>query len=180
MPMSPPRNIQELQASKLRDAQCIPFFINKIIRSSLKTLYFYCFTYYVLFLEHHFILLSVLFCLLAGNKWLDPSILVWRETHSILLFRTLQFSLLLLCECLVFATAIFSSCCPCIFCSELVSLLNLYMISSLVFNEYLLRELFQISLLVLDGRKIISGLQWCKGSLFRLWLGFDMSCQMLF
>ena len=29
------------------------------------------------------IFLSVLFCLPASNKWLDPSILVWRETRSI-------------------------------------------------------------------------------------------------
>jgi hypothetical protein len=35
------RNIQEVQASKLGDAQGIPFFINKNIRSSFKTLYFY-------------------------------------------------------------------------------------------------------------------------------------------
>jgi hypothetical protein len=35
-----PRNIQELQASKLGDAQGIPFFTNRNIRSSFKTLYF--------------------------------------------------------------------------------------------------------------------------------------------
>jgi hypothetical protein len=35
-----PRNIQELQASKLGDALRHPFFINKNIRSSFKTLYF--------------------------------------------------------------------------------------------------------------------------------------------
>ena len=34
-----PRNIQEVQASKLGDAQGIPFFINKNLRS----LHFYCF-----------------------------------------------------------------------------------------------------------------------------------------
>ena len=73
-----------------------PLLHQQIIRSPFKTLYFYCFTYYVLFLERHFILLSVLFCFLAGNKWLDPSILVWRETHSIILFRTLYFSLFLI------------------------------------------------------------------------------------
>jgi hypothetical protein len=39
---------------KAWDAQDIPFFINKNIRSSLKTLYFYCFIYYVLFLERRF------------------------------------------------------------------------------------------------------------------------------
>jgi hypothetical protein len=46
-----PRNIQEVQASNLGDAQGILFFINKNIWSSFKTLYFYCFIYYVLFLE---------------------------------------------------------------------------------------------------------------------------------
>jgi hypothetical protein len=35
-----PRNIQEVQASKLGDAQGTPFFINKNIRSSFKILYF--------------------------------------------------------------------------------------------------------------------------------------------
>jgi hypothetical protein len=35
-----PRNIQEVQASKLGDAQGTLFFINKNIGSSFKTLYF--------------------------------------------------------------------------------------------------------------------------------------------
>jgi hypothetical protein len=42
-----PRNIQEVQASKLGDALRHLFFINKNIRSSFKILYFYCFIYYV-------------------------------------------------------------------------------------------------------------------------------------
>jgi hypothetical protein len=46
-----PRIIQEVQASKLGDAQGTPFFINKNIRSSFKTLYFYCFICYMFFLE---------------------------------------------------------------------------------------------------------------------------------
>ena len=46
-----PRHIQEVQSSKLGDAQVIPFFINRNIRSCFSTLYFYCFIYYVLFLE---------------------------------------------------------------------------------------------------------------------------------
>jgi hypothetical protein len=36
-----PRNIQEVQASKLGDVQDIPFFINQNIRSSFKTLSIY-------------------------------------------------------------------------------------------------------------------------------------------
>ena len=55
----------------------IPFFINKNIRSFLNTLYFYCFIYYMLFLEHHLFLFSV--CFFCCNKQLDPSILVWER-----------------------------------------------------------------------------------------------------
>jgi hypothetical protein len=73
-----PRNIQEVQASKLGDAQGIPFFINKNIRSSFKTLYFYCFTCYVFFLER----LYFFFCFVCCNKWLDPSIFL-EKTHSV-------------------------------------------------------------------------------------------------
>src|SRR4051794_6556766 len=72
MPMSPQEYIQEVQASKLGDAQGISFFINKNIRSFFSTLYFYCFIYYVLFLEHFF-LFSVWFILVCCNNWLDPS-----------------------------------------------------------------------------------------------------------
>ena len=70
-----PRYIQEVQSSKLGDAQGIPFFINKNTRSFLKTLYFYCFIYYVLFLERQFFFL-VLFCFVFCSIWLDPSIFV--------------------------------------------------------------------------------------------------------
>ena len=38
-----PRNIQEVKASKLGDAQGIPFFINKKIPGFFQTLHFYCF-----------------------------------------------------------------------------------------------------------------------------------------
>ena len=78
-----PRRIQEVQASKLGDAQGIPFFINKNIRSSFKTLYFYCFIWYVLFLERQLFLLSVLFCFVCCSIWLDPSIFVWRDSRSV-------------------------------------------------------------------------------------------------
>ena len=78
------------------------------------------------------------------------------NTLHFIVWNTLFFTLIA-CECSVFATVVFSSCFPYIFHSELVNLLNLYMISSLVFNEYLLRELFQISLLVLvESKKIHS------------------------
>jgi hypothetical protein len=77
------RNIQEVQASKLRDAQGIPFFITKNIRSSFKTLYFYCFICYVLFLERLYFCFQFCFVLFAViNGWIT-AYLLWRETHPI-------------------------------------------------------------------------------------------------
>jgi hypothetical protein len=76
-----PRNIQEVQASKLGDAQGIPFFINKNIRSSFKTLYFYCFICYVLFLEHLYFCFQFSFVLFAViNGWI-LAFLCGRETR---------------------------------------------------------------------------------------------------
>ena len=71
-----PRHNHDAQSSKLGDARGIPFFINKNIRSSFKTLYFYCFIWYVLFLERQFFLFLVLFCFVYCSLWLDPSIFV--------------------------------------------------------------------------------------------------------
>jgi hypothetical protein len=78
-----PRNIQEVQASKLGDAQGISFFINKNIRSSFKTLYFYCFICYVLFLERLYFYFQFSFILFAViNGWI-LAYLFWRETRFI-------------------------------------------------------------------------------------------------
>jgi hypothetical protein len=77
-----PRNIQEVQVSKLGDAQGTLFSINKNIRSSFKTLYFYCFICYVLFLEHLYFCFQLSFVLFAViNGWITPC-LFWRETRS--------------------------------------------------------------------------------------------------
>jgi hypothetical protein len=75
-------NIQEVQASKLGDAQGTPFFINKNIRSSFKTLYFYCFIYYVLFFERLCFCFQFSFVLFAIiNGWITS--FFWRETCSV-------------------------------------------------------------------------------------------------
>ena len=85
-----PRHIQEVQASKLGDAQGILFFINKNIRSSFKTLYFYCFIYHVLFLECHFLLLSVCFVFFAVvYGWILAYFVLERDT---LYFHCLEHS----------------------------------------------------------------------------------------
>jgi hypothetical protein len=90
-----PRNIQEVQASKLGDSQFIPFFINKNIRSSFKTLYFYCFICYVLFLERLSFWFQFYFVLFAViNDWITPY-LFWRETRSVFIAKnTLVFTLI--------------------------------------------------------------------------------------
>jgi hypothetical protein len=83
-----PRNIQEVQASKLGDAQSTPFFINNNIWLSFKTLYFYCFICYVLFLERLYFFL-VFFCFAAViNGWI-PAYLFWRRHTLFPLPRTL-------------------------------------------------------------------------------------------
>jgi hypothetical protein len=92
-----PRNIQEVQASKLGDApEAPPFFIDKKIRSPFKTLYFYCFMYYAFFLEHQLYLLSVfLFALLAAiNGWITSCWFGWRHTSFFIAKNTLVFTLI--------------------------------------------------------------------------------------
>ena len=77
-----PRHIKEVQVSKLGDAQGIPFFINKNIRSCCNTLYFYCFIYYVLFLERQLFLFQFCFVLYAEVYGWILAYLFWSETHS--------------------------------------------------------------------------------------------------
>ena len=78
VPLDTPRNIQEVQASKLGDAQGIPSSSTKSTRSFFNALYFYCFMQYVLFLERLYFLLCVLFF----NKVGPHHPLLWSETRS--------------------------------------------------------------------------------------------------
>jgi hypothetical protein len=74
-----PRNIQEVQVSKLGDAQGTPFFINKKYQVSIfLLLHMLC-----VVLGACLFLFSVLFFLFAViNGWITTC-LFWRETHSI-------------------------------------------------------------------------------------------------
>jgi hypothetical protein len=67
-----PRNIKEVQASKLGDAPEAPPSSLAKIMSPFKTLYFYCFMHYAFFLERQlFFLLPVSFILFAAiNVWI--------------------------------------------------------------------------------------------------------------
>ena len=80
-----PRNLKtyskEPQASKLGDAQGIPFFVNNH-KVSLVSLYFYSFAHYVLFLERLFAFAFsfLLFCLLDTLIPLVPYFVLERDT----------------------------------------------------------------------------------------------------
>jgi hypothetical protein len=84
-----PRNIQEVQASKLGDAPRHPFFINKNIKSSFKTLYFYCFICYVFFLERLYFCFQFSFVLFAAINGWNPTYSFGEDT---LYFHCLEHS----------------------------------------------------------------------------------------
>jgi hypothetical protein len=82
-----PRNIQEVQASKLGDAQGTIFFINKNIRSSFKhyifiASYSMCFSWSVFIFAFSFVLFA------AINGW-TPTYFFWRRYTPFSLPRTL-------------------------------------------------------------------------------------------
>ena len=143
-------------------------FINKL-SGPLSMRYIFIASYNMCCSWSVFILFPVFFCFVCCNKWLDPIIHVLEETHSVLIaWNTLVFTLIVprvfqffqYCVQLLF---------PLLFCSELVSFLYLCMISSLVFIDFYLRELFQISWLVLETSKMFHIYSDANGSLFRLW-----------
>jgi hypothetical protein len=78
-----PRNIQEVQASKLGDAQGTPFFINKI-SCHLSRHYIFIASYamccswsvFIFCFQFSFLLFSVI------NGWI-PAYFFWRETRSV-------------------------------------------------------------------------------------------------
>ena len=73
---------KKTQASKLWDDQGIPFFIVKIIRSSLVKLYFNSFTSYVLFLERLCAFIFSIALLFSIKLDWTLAFLIGRETRS--------------------------------------------------------------------------------------------------
>jgi hypothetical protein len=84
-----PINIQEVQVSNHGDAQGTPFFINKNIMSSFKSLYFYCFICYVFFLERLYSCFQFSFVLFAAINGWTPAYFFWRRNTQFSLPRTL-------------------------------------------------------------------------------------------
>jgi hypothetical protein len=77
-----PRNIQEVQASKLGDALRDPFFIDKNQVTFQDTI-FLLLRILCVFLGASLLFLSVFFCFFCCNKWLDPNIFILENTHSV-------------------------------------------------------------------------------------------------
>jgi hypothetical protein len=77
-----PRNIQEVQASKLGDAPRHPFFIGKNQVTFQDTIFLLLYALCV-FLGASLLSLSVFFCFVCCNKRFDHIMLFWRETYSV-------------------------------------------------------------------------------------------------
>jgi hypothetical protein len=103
-----PRNIQEVQASKLGDApEALPSSLAKI-RSPFKTLYFYYFMHYAFFLEHQLFLFSAFFCFVFCNKCLDHIMCLERDMLRFSFAKTLRFLLLSFQRMFSFSATAFS------------------------------------------------------------------------
>jgi hypothetical protein len=104
-----PRNIQEVQASKLGDVPRHPFFINKYQVIFQDTIFLLLHMLCIFFGAYLFSL-SVFFCFVCCNKWLYPSIFLLEKIHSIFIAKnTLVFTLIVQRVFSFFSTA-FSFC----------------------------------------------------------------------
>jgi hypothetical protein len=77
-----PRNIQEVQASKLGDAKAPPSSSTKI-SGHLSRHYIFIASYPMGFLGVFLFFISVFFCFVCCNKWLDRNIFLLEKTHSV-------------------------------------------------------------------------------------------------
>ena len=95
LPWISPAYFKKTQTSKLGDAQGIPFFIVKIIRSSLVKLYFNSFTSYVLFLERLCAFIFSIALLFSIKLDWTLAFLIGRETRSAFSYEYSYSSLIL-------------------------------------------------------------------------------------
>jgi hypothetical protein len=102
MPMLPQEIYKKYKRQSLGMPPRHPFFIGKNQVTFQHTIFLLLHALCV-FLGASLLLLSVLFCFVCFNKWLDPKKFLLEETHSIFhLPRTLYFSLLSFNECSLF------------------------------------------------------------------------------
>jgi hypothetical protein len=89
-----PRNVQQVQASMLGMPRGTPSSSAKI-RSSFKTLYFYCFVFYAVFLERLYFGFQFSFVLFAAINGWTPTNFFWRRcTLFFIAKNTLVFTLI--------------------------------------------------------------------------------------
>jgi hypothetical protein len=123
------------------------------------------------FLGASLLLLSVFFCFVCCNKWLDPNKFLLEKTHSVFhLLRTLYFSLLSFNECSLFLELRLAF----VFCLDFYSNLGISL------HQGVFRPLFYVGFhqksclkkvwMVLEKRKKFHAKSGTKRSLFRLWL----------
>jgi hypothetical protein len=77
-----PRNIQEVQASKLGDTPEAPL-LHRQKSGHLSTHYIFIASYSIRFLGTSLLLLSVFFCFVCCNKWLDPNKFLLEEIYIV-------------------------------------------------------------------------------------------------
>jgi hypothetical protein len=117
-----PRNIQEVQASKLGDAPEAPLLHRQ--KSGHLSTHFYCFMHYAFFLERLYFIFQFSFFLFAAINGWTPTNFFWRSCLAFHLPRTLRFSLLSFNECSLFLELRLAFVFRLDFCSDLV--LSLY------------------------------------------------------
>jgi hypothetical protein len=77
------RSIQEVEASKLGDAQGTPLLHQQKYQVIFQDTIFLMLHMLCIFLGASLLLLSVFFCFVFCNKWLDPNIFLLEKTHYV-------------------------------------------------------------------------------------------------
>jgi hypothetical protein len=138
-----PRNIQEVQASKHGDAPRHPFFIGKNQVTFQDTI-FLLLCILCIFLGASLLSLSVFFCFVCCNKWLEPNKFLLEKTHSVFPCQEhSSFSLLSFNECSLFLVLHLAFIFHLDFYSDLVISLYQGAFIPLVYVGFHLKELFQ-------------------------------------
>jgi hypothetical protein len=149
------------------------------IRSPFRTLYFYCFVYYVFFLERLYLCLQFFFWFSVINGWIT-SYLFWKETRSIFIaLNTLVFTHIVL-RVFSFSSTAFS-----------FRFLPWFLFSFLFLWSKVYLDLW--SILVFISKSRFKKVDWCwkgeksfmpivvqMGACLDCGLDFYMSCLMLF
>jgi hypothetical protein len=136
MPMSPYEISKRYKHQSLGMPPRHPFFIGKNHVTFEHTIFLLLHALCI-FIGASLLLLSVFFCFVCYNKWLDPNKVLLEETHSIFyLPRTLYFSLLSFNECSLFLELRLAFIFHLDFCSDIVISLHQGVFRPLVYVDF--------------------------------------------